>query len=271
MEDHAEQIVKAAVKQGAKDAVAEITVDRSYQIRFARNQPVIVNQWRRSVGSVFLAVGKHLVVGEITNFDRIPETVGNLLKAAKSTPENPDYAGLAKGPFRYARPSLDRKVLAIDDGSDYVEAAINGAVAEGAKECAGSFWRYNEDHYLASSNGASGRDQRAGLYLSIRALVSMESSGHGVACATKVSEFDAERAGHKAGRIAALAKNPKGGTPGKYDIVFDPLILGSLIYQVGWRSSAYRVMAGLSPFLKKLGKTVAARSVTITDDGKSVV
>ncbi|MEK6851142.1 MAG: TldD/PmbA family protein [Candidatus Thermoplasmatota archaeon] len=269
MEDHAERIVKEAVKQGAKDAVAEITVDRSYQIRFARNQPVIVNQWRRSVGSVFLAVGKHLVVGEITNFDRIPETVGNLLKAAKSTPENPDYAGLAKGPFRYARPSLDRKVLAIDDGSDYVEAAINGAVAEGAKECAGSFWRYNEDHYLASSNGASGRDQRAGLYLSIRALVSMESSGHGVACATKVSEFDAERAGHKAGRIAALAKNPKGGTPGKYDIVFDPLILGSLIYQVGWRSSAYRVMAGLSPFLKKLGKTVAARSVTITDDATS--
>jgi len=266
MEEHAERIVKEAVKQGAKDAVAEITVDRSYQVRFARNQPVIVNQWRRSVGSVFLAVGKHLVAGEITNFDRIPETIANLLKAAKATPENPDYAGLAKGPFKYARPSVDRKVLAIDDGSDYVEAAVNGAVEEGAKECAGSFWRYNEDHYLETSNGASGRDQRAGLYLSIRALVSLESSGHGVACATKLSEFDPDRAGHKAGRIAALAKNPKGGTPGKYDIVFDPLILGSLIDQVGGRASAYTVMAGLSPFLKKLGKTVAAPSVTIADD-----
>src|SRR3990170_859983 len=266
MEEHAERIVKEAVKQGAKDAVAEITVDRSYQVRFARNQPVIVNQWRRSVGSVFLAVGKHLVAGEITNFDRIPETIANLLKAAKATPENPDYAGLAKGPFKYARPSVDRKVLAIVDGADYVEAAVNGAVEEGAKECAGSFWRYNEDHYLETSNGASGRDQRAGLYLSIRALVSLESSGHGVACATKVSEFDPERAGHKAGRIAALAKNPKGGTPGKYDIVFDPLILGSLIDQVGGRASAYTVMAGLSPFLKKLGKTVAAPAGTIADD-----
>ncbi|TLZ76740.1 MAG: TldD/PmbA family protein, partial [Methanobacteriota archaeon] len=52
-------------------------------------------------------------------------------------------------------------------------------------------------------------DHRASLYLSIRALVSLESSGHGIACATKLSQFDPEKAGQKAGRIAALAKFPK--------------------------------------------------------------
>ncbi|TLZ48749.1 MAG: TldD/PmbA family protein [Methanobacteriota archaeon] len=105
--------------------------------------------------------------------------------------------------------------------------------------------------------------------MSIRALVSLESSGHGISCATKASAFNPEKAGHKAGRIAALAKNPKGGTPGKYDIVFDPLIFGSLIDQAGGRASAYAVETGFSPYLKKVGKKVASSAVTIYEDGSA--
>lgn len=269
MEDHAERIVDEALKQGAQDAVAEVVSDRNYQIRFAQNQPVIVNQWRKDIGSLFLAWNKRVVGGQITNFDKISETVASLMKVARASQENPEYVGIAKGPFRYARPSVDRRILALEDGADYVEAAINGALSEGAKECAGSFWRYNETHYLHTSNGASGYDQRVGLYLSIRALLSLESSGHGVSCATKKSAFKPESAGHKAGKIAALAKRPKGGTPGKYDVVFDPLILGSLIDQVGHRASAFYVSAGFSPYGKKLGKKVASSGVTIVDDGSA--
>ena len=269
MEDHAESIVNAAVKAGAQDAVAEVVVDRNYQIRFARNQPVIANEWRRSVGSVFLAYNHRVVTGEVTDFARIPQTIRNLIKAAKASPENPDYRGIAKGPFRYVRSSVDRKVLSLDDGSEHVEAAVNGALAEGANECAGSFWRYHTQHFLHTSNGASAADERTGLYLSIRALVSLESSGHGVSCATKVSQFDPDKAGHKAGRIATLAKNPKGGTAGKYDIVFDPLILGSLIDQSGGRTSAYLVETGFSPYMKKIGKKVASSAVTIYEDGSA--
>ncbi|HEV8595008.1 MAG TPA: TldD/PmbA family protein [Thermoplasmata archaeon] len=269
MEDHAERIVNEAVKQGAQDAVAEVIADRNYQIRFAQNEPVIVNQWRKDTGNLFLAYNKRVVSGEITNFDRIPEAVGTLIKVARASQENPDYRGIAKGPFKYARPTPDKKILSLDDGSDYVEAAVNGALEEGAKECAGSFWRYNDAHYLHTSNGASGFDHRAGVYLSIRALLSLESSGHGVSCATKLSQFNPESAGHKAGKIAKLAKNPKGGAPGKYDIVFDPLILGSLIDQVGHRASAYYVETGFSPYGKKVGKKIASDAVTIVDDGSA--
>ena len=269
MEDHAEAIVKQALKAGAQDAVAEVVADRNYQIRFARNEPVIVNEWRRTVGTVFLVHNRRVVAGEVTDFSRIPQTIENLVKAAKASPENPDYRGIAKGPFKYARPSVDRKILALEDGSDHVEAAVNGALAEGAKECAGSFWRYHTRHFLETSNGASGTDERVGLYLSIRALVSLESSGHGVSCATKASQFDPDKAGHKAGRIATLAKNPKGGKAGKYDVVFDPLILGSLIDQSGGRTSAYLVETGFSPYMKKIGKKVASSAVTIYEDGSA--
>src|SRR3990172_7204385 len=148
MEGHAEAIVKQALKAGAQDAVAEVVVDRNYQIRFARNEPVIVNEWRRTVGTVFLVYNHRVIAGEVTDFSRVSRTIENLVKAAKASPENPDYRGIAKGPFKYARPSVDRKILALEDGSDHVEAAVNGALAEGAKECAGSFWRYHTRHFL---------------------------------------------------------------------------------------------------------------------------
>src|SRR5439155_1184236 len=82
---------------------------------------------------------------------------------------------------------------------------------EAVKDCAGSFWKYEDENFLATSNGVEGNDHRASLYLSIRALVSLESSGHGIACATKLSQFTPEKAGQKAGHIASLARAPKSG------------------------------------------------------------
>src|SRR5213594_2157161 len=104
---------------------------------------------------------------------------------------------------------------------------------------------------------------------SIRALVSLESSGHGIACATKFSQFNPEKAGRKAGRIAALARSPKPGKAGRYTVVFDPLIFGSLMDQTGGRLGAWTVMAGLSPFGKKIGKKVASPQLTLYDDGSA--
>ena len=269
MEDYAERIVDKALKLGCQDAVADVIGNRSYQIRFAQNQVVISNQWRETSASVFLVYNKRVIASEIKDLTKLDAAVENLVKIAKASRENPDYAGLAEGPFKYDRLTVDKRIVDLMDGSDFVEAAIHGATAEGAKECAGSFWKYDEEHSLRTSNGVKGHDHRASLYLSIRALMSLESSGHGVACATRMSQFDPEKAGHKAGKIAALAKDPVGGEAGTYDIVFDPLILGSLIDQIGGRSSAYIVMAGLSPFAKKIGKLVASKIVTITDDGSA--
>ncbi len=267
MEDIAEQIVKTALGFGAKDAVGRVVVDRNYQIRFSQNEPAIANEWRKTSGSVFLNYEGRIVGGEIPDLAQIPETVGRLVKIAKGSQPNPEFAGIAKGPFKYQRLASDPKVVKLMDGSDDVEAAIGGALAEGAKETAGSFWRYHEELYLNTSNGASGRDATVGLYLSIRAHAGPESSGHGVSCASRKAAFDPEGAGHKAGRIAALAKNPKSGTAGAYDVVFDPLIFGSLIDQLGGRASAYSVAAGFSPLGGKLGKKVASKIVTLTDDG----
>jgi len=268
VDDIAAKITRMALDLGAKDAVSQVVIDRNYQIRFSQNQPAIANEWRKTFGQVFLNHDGRLVSGEIADLTKIPETVGRLVKIAKASQANPDFVGLAKGPFKYRRLASDPKVAKLMDGSDYVTAAIDGALEEGAKETAGSFWRYYEEHYLHSSNGARSKDVKTGLYLSIRALAGPESSGHGVSLATHTTTFDPSGAGHKAGKIASLAKGPKGGTAGSYDIVFDPLILGSLIGQLGGCASAYSVSAGFSPLVDKLGKKVASSSVTLTDDGR---
>jgi PmbA protein len=267
MADLASQIVRKAQQLGCQDAVADVVQNRSYQIRFGANEPVISNRWRESSASVFLVFDKRVVATDLKDLTNVDQALDRVVKIAKASQRNPEYAGIARGRFKYAASRPDPKILNLQDGGHHVEAAINGALAEGAKECAGSFWRYEEEHSLATSNGVEAHDRRASLYLSIRAMVSLASSGHGIACASRLSEFDPERAGRKAGRVAALAKDPKLGKAGRYDVVFDPLIFGTLTDQVAGRLSAYSVLAGFSPFGKKIGKKVASEALTLWDDG----
>src|SRR6184192_434991 len=148
MEDIASRIVDKAVSLGCQDAVADVIENRSYQIRFARNEAVISNQWRESSASVFLVHDRRVVATDIKDLTKADEAVERLVKTAKASQPNPEYAGIAKGPFRYARTRPDPKVLSLDEGGKYVEAAVGGAVDQGAKECAGSFWKYEDEHFL---------------------------------------------------------------------------------------------------------------------------
>lgn len=265
----AERIVQRGQKEGADDVVAKVQADRSYQIRFAQNQPVISNRWREFSAFVALVVDKRVVATDIKDLERVDQEVANLAAVARKSQENPQYGGLAQGPFTYGRTEVDKAILALEDGSDYVEAAVNAALEAGAQETAGSFWKFDHETWLHTSNDAVGHDRGASLYVSLRALAGPESSGHGVACATRKGSFDPARAGRQAGEIAALAEAPKGGEPGSYDILFEPLFVGSLANELGGRASAFSVLAGFSPLKDKVGEPVASEKVTLVDDGSA--
>lgn len=263
----AERIVKRGQKAGAQDVVANVHSNRSYQIRFSQNQPVINNRWRETSAFVALVVDKRVVGTTIEDLSKAEETVDDLVALARRSQENPLYGGLAEGPFDYGPEAADKGVLGLEDGGQYVEAAVNAALEEGAVDTSGSFWKYDYEHFLHTSNGAEGHDRRASAYLSLRAFANPEASGHGVACASRLRDFDPEAAGRKAGQIAALVKKPVAGKAGTYDIVFDPLILASLAYELGSKASAFSVLAGLSPLKDKVGERVASEAVTLVDDG----
>ena len=155
-----------------------------------------------------------------------------------------------------------------ENPTDYVSAAVEAARKEAGAEIdsGGILFTKFEDVYLVSSEGPVGVDKRSAVELSIRAFTQREASGHGVECSSALKDFKPERAGAKAGEIAKLAKNPKAGDEGVYDVIFDPLIFGSSLAVWGSMVGAFNVLIQMSVFVNKIGQKVAPEIVTMRDN-----
>jgi PmbA protein len=226
-----EEIVKKAKSLGADEVVAQTVFGKYRQVRFSGNQVDITVAWDDYATSVALAWKKRVVATQIHDFKDVDGSIRKLLELAKVSQENPMFGGFAKGTFKYAKSKADKKLADLESPTEFVYEAIGAAEKEaGTKVDSGGilFTRY-EDVYLASSEGPVGVDSRSAIELSIRAFSEREASGHGVECSSTLRDFKPARAGEKAGEIAKLARNPKVGDEGVYDVVFDPLIFGSAL------------------------------------------
>src|SRR2546430_14451661 len=104
MEDVASRIVDKAMALGCQDAVADVVENRSYQIRFARNEAVISNQWRESNASVFVVHGKRVVASDIRDLSKTDDARERGLDDAHNTHAHPDHAGGPARPLPGRRP-----------------------------------------------------------------------------------------------------------------------------------------------------------------------
>ena len=263
-----EDVVKKAKTLGADEVIAKTTFGKYRQVRFSNNQVDITVAWNDYSTDVALAWKKRVVATTIHNFDEADASLKQLLKLAKISPENPTFGGFADGSFHYQKSKADEKLEDLEKPTEYVLEAIEAAKKEagGNVVSGGILFTKFEDVYLASSGGPVGADSRSAIELSIRAFSETEASGHGVECCSNLKSFKPARAGAKAGEIARLAKGPKIGDEGVYDVVFDPLIHGSLLGQWGGMASAYSVLTQTSVFVEKLGERVAPESVTLKDN-----
>ena len=263
-----EEIVKKAKALGADEVIARTTFGRYRQARFSNNQVDITVAWNDYVTDVSLAWKKRVVATQIHDFREVDLSIKRLFELAKVSKENPMFGGFAKGSFRYAKSNADKKLQDLEDPSEYVFEAIGAAEKEvGAQiDSGGILFTKFEDVYLVSSEGPVGVDSRSAIELSIRAFSEREASGHGVECSSSLKDFKPSRAGAKAGEIAKLAKNPKVGEEGVYDVIFDPLIFGSLLGVWGLMVSAFSVLIQQSVFVNRLGQKVARENVTLKDN-----
>ena len=263
-----EEIVKKAKALGADEVIAKTTFGRYRQARFSNNQVDITVAWNDYVTDVSLAWKKRVVATQIHDFQEVDPSLKRLLELAKVSKENPMFGGFAKGSFRYAKSNADKKLQDLEDPSEYVFEAIGAAEKEVGSQIdsGGILFTKFEDVYLVSSEGPVGVDCRSAIELSIRAFSEREASGHGVECSSTVKDFKPSRAGAKAGEIAKLAKNPKVGEEGVYDVIFDPLIFGSLLGVWGSMVSAFSILVQQSVFVNRLGQKVAPENVTLKDN-----
>jgi len=263
-----EEIVKKAKKLGADEVVAATTFRKNSQVRFSNNQVDITVAWNEYVTDVALAWKKRVVATRIRDFQDVDANIKHLLELAKVSKENPMFGGFAKGNFHYAKSKVDKKLEALGNPTKYVFEAIDAAEKEASSkvESGGILYSRFEDVFLASSEGPIGVDNRSAIEFSIRAFTKREASGHGVECSSTLKDFKPYRAGAKAGEIARLAKGPKAGDEGVYDVIFDPLIFGSSLGRWGQMASAFSVMVQMSIFVNKLGHRVAPENITLKDN-----
>ena len=263
-----EEIVKKAKALGADEVIAKTTFGKYRQARFSNNQVDITVAWNDYVTDVSLAWKKRVVATQIHNFQEVDPSLKRLLELAKVSKENPMFGGFAKGSFRYEKSNADEKLQNLEDPSEYVFEAISAAEKEVGSQIdsGGILFTKFEDVYLVSSEGPVGVDSRSAIELSIRAFSEREASGHGVECSSTLKDFKPSRAGAKAGEIAKLAKNPKVGEEGVYDVIFDPLIFGSLLGVWGSMVSAFSILVQQSVFVNRLGQKVAPENVTLKDN-----
>jgi len=263
-----EEIVKKASALGADEVIAKTTIGKYRQVRFSNNQVDTTVAWNDYTIDVALSWKKRLVATQIHNFEYVNESIKKLFELAKVSKENPAFGGFAKGNFRYQENRADEKLRDIENLTDYVFEAIRASEKEVGSQInsGGILFTKFEDVYLVSSGGPVGVDKRSAIELSIRAFSQREASGHGVECSSTLKDFKPSRAGMKAGEIARLAKNPKAGEEGVYDVIFDPLIFGSMLAVWSSMVSAFNVLVQLSVFVDKLGQKVAPEIVTLKDN-----
>lgn len=266
LRDIAARLVGVAEADGADDAIAEATDSRTHLVRFSNNEIDAVNSWTESRVQMFVAIGKRTLASDLRDMDNLDSLVRELVANARRAPENKGYGGIASGRFRYRLGKADRAIVNIKDPSKHVHDAISAAQSEGAENVGGTLFIRHTRTGIASSGGALASDESADAELSVRAFSQPEASGQTVSCTPRLSKLDASRAGARAGELSSKAKDPVQGEQGKFDIIIEPLFLGSLIHSTTRMMSAMYVDIGRSMYAKKIGKQVASKEVTIIDD-----
>ena len=162
------EIVKKALNLGATDVIAKGIHSKNQQVRFSNNEIDIAKTWHENFVQVFLVYENRIVSTEIRNFDNLDTSLRELVHLAKISRENPEYGGIAKGPFKYSKMKSDPDLRDCTDVSDFVIAAMNKAL-EKATTTAGILLLTKKDISLSTSGGIEAQDERTSIELSIRA------------------------------------------------------------------------------------------------------
>jgi len=271
-EEISSHVLNKLLKAGADDVIVSVSKQESSQIKFSNNLINATKTWENIDLGIFMALKKKIVLTNIKDFSlsAADDVVNKLLKFVKSASPNSEYAGIAKGPFSYkeVKDGYDRKIVSLGDNTiDYVEKAINRALATGAKRTAGVFENSVTNISLLTSNNVKANDKATHSYFSIRAFNDKYASGQKVGFSRMIDLLDVEKLAEEAALISKQSLNPKHGKFGKFDIVFEPLPFANIIDNLGGAMSAFSVEAGLSCLKDVIGKQVANEKITIIDDG----
>lgn len=267
--DIAEEILDKILKIAESGAVA-VYRKLSRQVRFSVNKIDIAKEWDETTISLLIEKEKKMFVLELSYRarDKIDDIIRKVEEALKVMPPKPYYAPLPE-PEKYSQiPNAFDKATVdyLEKTIDIAKTSIDSALKEGAKKVAGAIYTNGFWIAVATSAGFRGETKFTNIYLDVRAFCNGLETGHASMASRSIKNINAEEIGRIAAKYAKLSREPKKLEAGKYDAIFTPDAVASLLNFVGMMASGFAVIAGYSAFAQKIGTSVASEKVTIVDN-----
>ncbi|MEX0568068.1 MAG: TldD/PmbA family protein [Candidatus Njordarchaeota archaeon] len=265
----AEEILNKILKIAESGAVA-VYRKVSRQVRFSVNKIDIAKEWDETTISLLIEKEKKMFVLELSYRarDRVDDIIKKVEEALKVMPPKPYYAPLPE-PEKYSPiPNAFDKVTIEHPEKmiDIAKISIDSALKEGAKKVAGAIYTNAFWASVVTSAGFKGEAKFTNTYLDVRAFCNGLETGHASIASRSIKNIRAEEIGRIAAKYAKLSREPKKLKAGKYDAIFTPDAVASLLNFVGMMSSGFAVIAGYSAFTQKIDTKVASKKVTIADN-----
>jgi PmbA protein len=264
----AEEVVKG-LKTEFDDVTAIVNSRDESMVKIWNTEPSIVQSWVETSVTVYIAKNKRTLILSLSLSDpeEIVKTVKSAGPALARLEASDIYAPLPEPTeWKPIEGLTDKAVVeALDNPREAAEAMIHTALDRGVDRVAGTLALTHGKRAVATSKGFSGEEDMTSVEAYLRAFKG-EMSGHWAYGSRYLDLKSLEDVGAKAGYYATLTDRKVDYTPGKYDIIISPLVVGNLINYVGFMASAAAVLMGYSMFMKhKVGDEVASSIVSIYD------
>ena len=277
-EARAAALIEAALKAGADAADVLYVGDASTSVQVRLGELEHVDRSEGEEVGLRVFVGQQSASAASSDFspDALTELVNRAVAMARKAPEDP-FAGLAPAQLLAHEPYPDiqsqdaqrEDPQALRDRALAAEKAALG-VSGVTNSSGGSAGTSASTVALATSTGFSGAYRSTGHSCSVTVIagegptMQRDSAWHG---ARHLEDLDApDEVGKLAGERAVARLNPTKPRPGRYAVLFDPRVAGSLLgHFVGAINGSS--VARKSSFLQdKLGQQIFAKGVNVIDD-----
>lgn len=276
--ESAQSLVERARRAGADaaDAVYAGAESQSVQVRLGELEHVDSSEGEEIGLRVFVDSKSASVATSDFSAEALSALVDRVIAMAREAPEDP-YAGLAPpelishGPF----PAIDGEDSSREDPQALRQRALTAekaalAVAGVTNSTGGSSGTSASTMALATSAGFSGAFRSTGHSVSVGviagegATMQRDSAWHGARHLSDVDE--PEEVGRLAAERATSRLNPSRPKPGRYPVLFDPRVAGSILTHFAAAITGGSIARKSSFLLGKLGEKIFSDGVRIVDD-----
>ncbi|BEP18655.1 TldD/PmbA family protein [Pyrofollis japonicus] len=271
--------VRWAIREGATEAEAYVTLERGYKVSLRANKISSLEAVDDAGIGVRVAVGRRLGFSYATGLDenRVREAVREAVKQAKASPEDRFWSGLPDPSISYPEPgNMFSNVLAYTEPETVLENAkymLSKALEqEGVQVVGGGIGVYTIERAITNSNGVYRIDSGTIAYAGIDILMKSEK-----VTTPAIYEIDSSRVTFPSidgvveralEKVKLCANIAKGVETGKYSVVLEPGVFYELLAPTVLYSLRGDILVqGRSYYAGKEGEQALSEKITIVDDG----